>query len=92
MFTPEELEAANEMMLDLATRGAAMNELAQKARELAAKYPKLTISMVGSWIWFVGDTKRMSRSLKKEGARWSKKSKRWYLMGLPIGNRKGATS
>lgn len=57
-----------------------------KAEELKRMFPGLKVVLVGTWIWISGETREHAEALKAQGARFSRKSSRWYVKGIRKGN------
>ena len=51
---------------------------ATKARQLKAKFPDLTVEIVGSWIWITGDTFPHRADLRAAGLFFQRAKDAWF--------------
>jgi hypothetical protein len=51
-------------------------------------FENITIEVVGSWIWLLGDTRGIKETLKALGFKWASQKKQWYYGEMKAKNPK----
>ena len=53
------------------------------AKLIALQMPNVTIALIGTWVWIVGDTKPYKDAIKAIGCKWHRTRECWFFSAHP---------